>query len=223
MIARYAMTTIALLSAATVAAQTSEKIEAQTPAVGVATQATVGSTIYEYSNYRITTEQAAVPNAEMTKGWFGWRATIPAGAKLFPAPHKKGVKACSKENYGLSTMGGNPMPACAYDDDGDGTFDRISVQGGSAGSVPKTPYYLGSVRDVVPGNGFKNLLIFTGFSGKTIKLSYREFQNDFARPAFTQDLEFDTSNLPTDIAVKDVKLRIIDVSNLGMRFERLPQ
>jgi hypothetical protein len=214
---------LAFLTVPAAATQTSEKIQVSTPEVGVISEATMGSKIYEYSNYRVVTEQVARPSAELTKGWIGWRATIPAGAKLLLVPAKNTLKACSTENFGMSTMGGVSRPACAYDDNRDGTFDRISVQGGSAGKIESTPYRLENVQETAPGDGFKNVLIFTGFSGKTLKLSYREFQNDFARPAFTQDLEFDTSTLPTDIAVKDVKLRIIEVSNLGLKFERLSQ
>ncbi|MXO74468.1 hypothetical protein GRI40_04425 [Altererythrobacter aerius] len=202
------------------AAETVQHVNVETPAVGEVVTQTIGSTIYEHSNYSIVTQDVLIPEGEMTKGWIAWRATIPAGTKLVIVPHDKAIKACAP-GLAHNTIGGQYTEACAYDDDRDGTFDRINAAGGSAGKVPRTAYSRSTQQTSVAGNGFKNVLIFNGYSKGTIKLDYREFLNDLARPAFTQELEFDVSELPTVIAVKSVRIRILSVSNEGLKFERL--
>jgi hypothetical protein len=185
------------------AAQSVETVVVEMPERSVIQTATIGSTIYENSNYRTLTATALVPEAEMTKGWIGWRATIPAGSALMIEPHKKYIKACA-DGMAHNTISGIIAKGCAYDRDKNGTLDRISVAGGSAGEIEETRYFSKELKTRISGNGFENLLIFTGFSKATLKLSYREFVNDFARPAFTQALEFDVSELPTIISVKNL-------------------
>jgi hypothetical protein len=56
-----------------------------------------------------------------------------------------------------------------------------------------------------------------------LRLSYREFSNNMARPAFTEELTIPISKTyPQDVAVKLVKLRIHSIDGLGMRYEILP-
>jgi len=69
-------------------------------------------------------------------------------------------------------------------------------------------------------NCFKKELIYNGKSGNTIKIIYREYIDDMARPAFTQNLNYDLSegNL---ISFKGCKLEIINAKNTGVEFKIL--
>ncbi|HEY8948691.1 MAG TPA: hypothetical protein VIM56_07380 [Rhizomicrobium sp.] len=76
-----------------------------------------------------------------------------------------------------------------------------------------------SVTRVEPGN-FQQQLIYEGSVGNELRLSYREFHGDFARPAFTQDLTFDLAAGKT-VGVKGARLEVLDVSNVGIRYRVL--
>ncbi|WP_157619058.1 hypothetical protein [Skermanella stibiiresistens] len=80
-----------------------------------------------------------------------------------------------------------------------------------------------SFETVVTGVRPKSLqehLVYTGRSGKTIFLSYREFSNDMARPAFTQDLTFEVS---TDriVGFRGARIEIVDAANTFIKYRVL--
>lgn len=60
-------------------------------------------------------------------------------------------------------------------------------------------------------------LIYTGRSGSTIGVTYREYANDFARPAFFQDLKYDLDDSDT-IVFRDWRLRVLEANNQHIRF-----
>jgi hypothetical protein len=66
-------------------------------------------------------------------------------------------------------------------------------------------------------NNFKAELIYNGISKNTIKISYREFIKDMARPAFYQELNYDLdqSNI---IQFKTLKIRVLHADNSEIKF-----
>jgi hypothetical protein len=70
---------------------------------------------------------------------------------------------------------------------------------------------------------FRQALIFAGLDGKTLRLSYREFTDDMARPAFTQDLTFTMSGkYPETISFRDSAITVLGIDNSGMRYRIEP-
>ncbi len=61
-------------------------------------------------------------------------------------------------------------------------------------------------------------LVYSGRSGKTIMLSYREFQNDYARPAFTQDLTFDVSS-DRVVGFRGARIEILNATNTTITYK----
>ena len=70
------------------------------------------------------------------------------------------------------------------------------------------------------GPSLRRELIYTGRSGNSISLLYREFKEDMARPAFSQALQYDIS---TDkvIGYKNARFRVIDANNTSISYEVL--
>jgi hypothetical protein len=64
---------------------------------------------------------------------------------------------------------------------------------------------------------FKQELLYNGKSQTTIKLSYREFNDDFARAAFTQELSYDLSEGST-IGFRGMKIDVIEATNSAIKF-----
>jgi hypothetical protein len=66
-------------------------------------------------------------------------------------------------------------------------------------------------------DAFKAELIYNGISKNTIKISYREFVRDMARPAFYQELNYDLdqSNI---IQFKSLTIKIINADNSSIKF-----
>lgn len=55
-------------------------------------------------------------------------------------------------------------------------------------------------------------LIYSGRSGSTIRIVYREFVNDYARPAFTQELTYDL-NEGSEIGFRGVRIQVVEATN----------
>lgn len=67
-------------------------------------------------------------------------------------------------------------------------------------------------KEEVREGSFKRELIYTGISQNTLSILYREFKNDFARPAFTQDIKYDLSQSKI-IGYKGARFEVVSVSN----------
>jgi len=63
----------------------------------------------------------------------------------------------------------------------------------------------------------KQELLYNGKSQNTIKLSYREFNNDISCPAITQELTYDLSESKT-IGFRGMKIDILEATNMGIKF-----
>ena len=63
----------------------------------------------------------------------------------------------------------------------------------------------------------KQELLYNGKSQNTIKISYREFNNDFSRCAFTQELTYDLTEGKT-IGFRGMKIDVVEATNLTIKF-----
>lgn len=65
--------------------------------------------------------------------------------------------------------------------------------------------------------GFRQELIYNGKSQNSIKVQYREFNNDMIRPAFFQELSFDLSESPI-IGFRGMRIEVIKATNSDITF-----
>ena len=71
-------------------------------------------------------------------------------------------------------------------------------------------------------SGFVRVLTYQGASSGSLKLGYKEFQNDLARAAFTEELLIPlTPVFPQKVAAKGVVFNVIEISGMGMKYEVL--
>jgi hypothetical protein len=67
-----------------------------------------------------------------------------------------------------------------------------------------------------PG-AFAAELIYSGVAGKVVRAVYREYVDDMARPAFSQELQYDLG-VDRTIAYKSLRMRVDEASNAGIRY-----
>jgi hypothetical protein len=67
---------------------------------------------------------------------------------------------------------------------------------------------------------FKQEFIYNGKVGNAVKFSYREFANDLARPAFTQDLQYDLTESKI-IGFKGLRVEILSATNIKIQYKVL--
>lgn len=81
------------------------------------------------------------------------------------------------------------------------------------------PFQLGRDSRVEPGN-FRQELVYQGRVGNELRISYREFSGEMARPAFTQELTFDV-NGGAVIGAKGARLEVLGATNTSIRYRVL--
>lgn len=69
-------------------------------------------------------------------------------------------------------------------------------------------------------NSFQQTLIYNGKVGNKINIGYREFSGDLARPAFTNNVEYDLNSSKT-IGYKGARLEVIAADNQSIKYKVL--
>jgi len=67
---------------------------------------------------------------------------------------------------------------------------------------------------------FKQEFIYNGISDNTAKFTYREYGNDFVRPAFTQETQYDLSK-DKIIGFKGLRIEVIEATNTKISYKIL--
>ena len=180
-----------------------------------------------YSEFDYADQAVAELQADLR---YNRKITIQAGEPLLGVLTRKGDPVyCSRHQRSGGHGGGF---VCLRDADGDEKFDAFSIQGTSAliakNLVLKEPAAAEFKSVALPGGDlpgysgkfFRNEILYQGASKGTLRLLYREFLNDMARPAFTQELSFDMEEEGATIAiVKGARLEILEAGNEGVRFK----
>jgi hypothetical protein len=69
---------------------------------------------------------------------------------------------------------------------------------------------------------FKQEFIYNGRVGNALKFVYREYIDDYARPAFTQDLQYDLSESKI-IGFRGLRIEVLNATNTNIEYKVLNQ
>ncbi|PZP91145.1 MAG: hypothetical protein DI587_36345 [Variovorax paradoxus] len=59
------------------------------------------------------------------------------------------------------------------------------------------------------------------FAGTVIRIGYREFLDEIARPAFSQEVSYDVTSLPTQITYQNAKIEVLAVGSGSVTYRVL--
>lgn len=69
-------------------------------------------------------------------------------------------------------------------------------------------------------DSFKYEALYQGKKGSSIKISFREFKNDMARPAFTQDIDYELEKDGTTfIGFKGLRIQVLKATNMDITYK----
>lgn len=197
----------------------------QTPPAGLESTVTVGSPLLERFDApdattakRLTIKQ----DVRVSLGMQG-KIRIPKDS-AFVIEQTNPLKVCTvaQDAYSAFLSGG---PACLYDTDMDGKFDRTdaNVVFTSRELKEPVPYVLVDVPQLSGGSNFRQTLTYLGSAGDVLRVSYREFSGDMARPAFTEELTFPLDkSFPQTIRWRDTTITLLGTSAEGLRYRIEP-
>lgn len=199
-----------LAGCATIEKAPAQYQEGATPEVGVRSSATVGDPMVTEYHY-LADEVAVLLKASESNLMFG-RAGVPANTKLVKTYSSKGEIYCP-------IMRGSPVP-CFKDDSGDGKFDYAYNLGTFAvvapvGEIDPLPY---TIAEATIQDGFKYELVYQGIDDDNLRIAYREYNENLARPAFQQDLTYTLDEGDTPVSFKGVRLVIHSAINNNVEY-----
>lgn len=210
---------------------TAPEREVTTPPIGEQAMASVGSSIISISRERrseyLTVETPLAINQKdsdedqyqfsVPPGRFKLTHKDSQGSSYFPVGRFKQVwfergkpngKNIVLVDYKVATNGTLSLIWAKVGDD----FQEVSIQplkySIKAGDVESSP------------SSYRRELIYTGRSGPTLTLLYREFVNDMARPAFSQQLQYDVSADPV-IGYQGARFHVLSADNTNIVYKLL--
>lgn len=114
-----------------------------------------------------------------------------------------------------------PGQFCFSDEDGNGTFDKARVVGGSR--IPSVAArYSEYWKPVKPEEGregdYRWELVYLGAGGGVLRFSAREYVDDPDRPATQNEVTYDIkASEPTSLTFRGVKLEVLEAGNYGIK------
>lgn len=126
-------------------------------------------------------------------------------------------------NYFYSASGvtysawADPLEALALEKEGKSRLCVVSIYSA------KTCYsgdYERKTEVSARGDSFQQTLLYSGRVGDKINISYREFSNNFARPAFNNEVEYDLSSSKT-IGYKGAVIEVMEADNNSITYRVL--
>jgi hypothetical protein len=111
---------------------------------------------------------------------------------------------------------------CLTDMNNSGYFTHFGAyaQVGSNKLNKPAKYIINSMPPSLKEDSFKYEALYQGRIDNKIKISFREFKNDIARPAFTQDIEYQLDeNGKANVGFKGLRIEILKATNYDIEYK----
>lgn len=189
-------------------------------------QSTITAGEVMWSQRSVVTVPGVTISAPVDVQWGGLeRVQLDAGAGLIIVSERRGrIKACQASvSYSVSGVTVNGYTGCLIDNQNDGVFERAAfneVTPFSREITQPVNYTRGDI-EISGGSvpSARTELLYQGSDGRTLNLTYREFRNGIARPAFTENLTVPLGEtFPQQIAAKGHIFTVHSVTGLGLTY-----
>lgn len=189
------------------------------PALAVQTTRDVGEVIYSKFDYVATSGVRLLDSFEGKE--LLRKIYLPRGTFLAARSAKGQVDLCTEP--GLFEGFDEGEVVCFRDSDRDGRLEQLHIPGTRFGAwrmLKAAPLRYEEAIDLDRTKGFRRELLYDGLAGGVVRLGYREFIDNMARPAFQQDLTYTLEpEGPTDAAFRGARIRIHRASNQEISYE----
>ncbi len=193
-----------------------------TPKIGESATAPVGGVVYSEFKYQ---SRVAYKIQNNYSGGLGLgQISVAKGDLLVKADLSGEVVYCTLSLAYVDPLVGPFRTACFIDTNNDGEFEKAKAAPGSVWfetEIAPSLAYDESEQVLPQSDSFKYELLYQGISKNALKLLYREYLNDFARPAFYQDVIYDLESKPTTITFRTVRIEVINADNSRIAYRVL--
>lgn len=199
-----------------------EKRSGSKPAEQKVMTVSAGEPMYETFNYTI--RKIVRPSQDIAIKAAGFHFTVKAGDAMIYNVRRGGIEACSDEPPRPGLLSGGTFH-CFTDVDSDGDFDQADVETRNPNrNLPSSVKYTWDEVVITDLPFHKTVLNYVGKDGPSLRLSYREFTDGMARPAFTEELAIPLSeDYPQAMVVKGVRFVIHKIDGEGVTYAVTPK
>lgn len=151
--------------------------------------------------------------------------TTKAGANGKLVTSKKNLGKLRKDVNGIGSAcfpGDNKYNYCLTDSNNDGNFDKFHAPGYGSPYPMQKPikYTIKQTEPLFESDSFVYTVLYQGKIGNKIKVSFREFVDNIARPSFTQDIEYELENDGVAvIGFKGLRMEVLKATNLDIKYK----
>ncbi|MDA8449900.1 hypothetical protein M5C97_01725 [Acidovorax sp. NCPPB 3859] len=193
-----------------------------TPTIGATETVAVGSVMF--SQYRLWKKTGMhIPT--------GYRGKV-GGAEVEVLSSDYLVKAvadsqeayCTQRMTMKNLLGVPTKPTCFTGPAGETFFTKVIVPSDAiwwSRDLPEPIRFIKTEAYIPRQESLRRELIYLGTAGKVIRLAYREYLGDMARPAFAQEVSYDLGKLPFEILFKSARFEVLDVGSSSLRYRVL--
>lgn len=194
----------------------------ESPPIGSQASTPVGGTVF--SQFRYWSKIGYRLDAPVNSSFMLGQVAAAQGDSLVRAVVDGKTAFCTERRTYFDPVVGPHRTTCFIDPVGSGTFTKMTAAPGVVWlekDLPSPVGYSKSEQIFPRSDSFKYELLYQGVSGKTIRLSYREFLDDLARPAYFQDVSYDIGTLPVTLTFRTVKLEVFSADNNALSYRVL--
>jgi hypothetical protein len=214
-----------LSGCATVKVAEQSKVDAKIgsePKIAEQAEAPVGGVVY--SQFKYWSKVGYRVKGDLSVGIGLGKVLMSNGDFILKAESDTETVFCSEKLAYIDPLVGPYKTACFIDVNNDSSFDIAKAAPGAiwfkSEIKPALPYEKSEL--IIPNNdSFKYELLYQGTTKGSLKLSYREYINDFARPAFFQDVSYDLESSPTIVTFRTVRIEVLSADNNHIKYRVL--
>lgn len=192
------------------------------PRVGATSTVPVGGTLL--SQYRLWSKSGTRIPSGYT-GRVGGAQVIVAPTDYLVRSIADGKEAYCTERLTMHNLRGVPTkPTCFVGSLRESTFTHVMVPADAIWWGTDLPQPLRFEQQEVSmprSDSMRRELIYLGAAAKVIRLAYREYLGDLARPAFAQDVSYDVGELPMQVAFRNARFEVLSVSGSSITYRVL--
>lgn len=192
------------------------------PEINSEATAVVGGTLF--SQFRYWSKTGKQITQPVSIGLALGRVSVSSGEFVLPSVANGKSVFCTERRTYMDPLTGPLKPTCFFDASGSGKFTHVTAAPGAIWfeKALDPPVAFTSTEQVIQKtDAFRYELLLQGASNKTLRLAYREFLNDMARPAFFQDATYDLDKFPMVVPFRNVRIEILEASNAGVKYRVL--
>jgi len=189
------------------------------PEIDMIEKGQIGETLIKYE--KLDSKPAILIDNVPDVKFFGTKIPYQKGDVVPLQVIKKSSKIYYNESYRYGSFN-NYYGIEVYNDEEETKYVVMTDFKGSISNTKLTPELLISEAIFTKfGEGYyKEEFIYNGKVSNSIKFIYRQYINDTARPAFTQELQYDL-NESNIVGFKEMRIEIIKATNTGIEYKVL--